>query len=451
MPSTASARASSPIRSRWSPVRRSETTSSVPAWTPRSAAMVNRAADSISTARTPRRSSGEPVRRRGRRTRRSSNRPDSDGASRAPSQRGRRRAAAPSLPSASGARRPRNAASSRRAGTAVRARTRSPRASSGCRAPQVPTRRRRRTPSWTSSSTTIAVDGASHAGCLYRHGLAVERPGEAEQPALAVHLPRGLEKALGDAARPQRISGQEARLCVVAWVCPEVDRHRRTITRSYDVPLCAGYSSRRPSPTSSRSVSEEPVERVFLEDVARRGLGRFARSARRRRSPALCHVGANLVPSGTGVAGVARKAARSSPRMMVGEEEAVTELWEAIRKKLPRPLDDRPGQPVFVITEAPTPADTGLRAAKLDDLDLLVPACAAAYHEEVGIDALARDAELFAGGRAARSSSGAAGSGSTVGAYASRRKRRPGRHRRSSSSRSGWSRSCEAAGMPNGR
>jgi ribosomal protein S18 acetylase RimI-like enzyme len=152
------------------------------------------------------------------------------------------------------------------------------------------------------------------------------------------------------------------------------------------------------SPTLTDVLSfceQEPVERVFLEDVARRGLGRFLGVPGGNGLQALCHVGANLVPSGTGVAGVARKAARSSPRMMVGEEQAVTELWEAIRKKLPRPLDDRPGQPVFVITEAPTPADTGLRAAKLEDLDLLVPACAAAYHEEVGIDALARDEELF--------------------------------------------------------
>src|SRR5436190_14668042 len=46
----------------------------------------------------------------------------------------------------------------------------------------------------------------------------------------------------------------------------------------------------------------DPVERVFLEDVARRGLGRFwaVRPGRRSEVTALCHVGANLVPSGRG-------------------------------------------------------------------------------------------------------------------------------------------------------
>jgi ribosomal protein S18 acetylase RimI-like enzyme len=139
----------------------------------------------------------------------------------------------------------------------------------------------------------------------------------------------------------------------------------------------------------------DPVERVFLEDIARRGLGRFVGLRGDGGLRALCHVGANLVPSGQDLAGLARQSARSSPRMMVGEERAVSELWEAIRKKLPRPLDDRPGQPVFVIGEAPAPGETGLRPATVADLELLVPACAQAYHEEVGIDAFARDEELF--------------------------------------------------------
>jgi hypothetical protein len=47
------------------------------------------------------------------------------------------------------------------------------------------------------------------------------------------------------------------------------------------------------------------------------------------RLTALCHVGANLVPSGRGVAALAKLASRGEPRMMVGEEGAVTELWKA--------------------------------------------------------------------------------------------------------------------------
>ena len=70
--------------------------------------------------------------------------------------------------------------------------------------------------------------------------------------------------------------------------------------------------------------AEEPVERVFLEDIARRGLGRFSAVAGADgRLEALCHVGANIVPSGRGCAAFAEAAARSGARMVIGEERAV--------------------------------------------------------------------------------------------------------------------------------
>ena len=46
--------------------------------------------------------------------------------------------------------------------------------------------------------------------------------------------------------------------------------------------------------------AEDPVERVFLEDVARRGLGRFVALGDGVALTALCHVGVNVVPSGRG-------------------------------------------------------------------------------------------------------------------------------------------------------
>jgi RimJ/RimL family protein N-acetyltransferase len=142
--------------------------------------------------------------------------------------------------------------------------------------------------------------------------------------------------------------------------------------------------------------AEEPVERVFLEDIARRGLGRFAAVAAPDGGLAsLCHIGANVVPSGRGCAAFARDAARSGARMVIGEERAVSELWEAARRRMPRPRDDRPGQPVYALREPPEPGETGLRPARLPDLDLLVPACAAAHQEEIGVDPLSRDAEGF--------------------------------------------------------
>ncbi len=140
--------------------------------------------------------------------------------------------------------------------------------------------------------------------------------------------------------------------------------------------------------------AEDPVERVFLEDVARRGLGRYAGLEEAGRLIALCHMGANLVPSGRDTAAFADTASRSRPRMIVGEERAVTELWEAIRGQMPEPLDDRPLQPVYVTREAPPPGGSGLREATLADLAILVPACGAAYYEEVGVDAHSRDPAL---------------------------------------------------------
>jgi len=141
--------------------------------------------------------------------------------------------------------------------------------------------------------------------------------------------------------------------------------------------------------------AQEPIERVFLEDIARRGLGRFSALAEDGRLAALCHIGANVVPSGDGCAYFADAAARGQARMIIGEERAVDELWDEARGRMPKPRDDRPGQPVYVLDEPPEPGDTGLRRATVEDLDLLVPACAAAHREEIGIDPLRRDPEGF--------------------------------------------------------
>jgi len=139
----------------------------------------------------------------------------------------------------------------------------------------------------------------------------------------------------------------------------------------------------------------DPIERVFLEDIARRGLGRFSALRRDGRVEALCHVGANVVPSGQGCEAFAEATARGQARMIIGEQHAVDDLWGAVQQRMPRPRDDRPGQPVYALREPPLPGETGLRPARLGDLELLVPACAAAHREEIGIDPLRRDPEGF--------------------------------------------------------
>ena len=141
--------------------------------------------------------------------------------------------------------------------------------------------------------------------------------------------------------------------------------------------------------------AEDPVERVFLEDVARRGLGRFSAFAADGRLSALCHVGANLVPSGRDCGRFAAVTARGRARMIIGDERPVTELWDVVGDRMPEPRDDRPGQPVYAIDEPPDPGGTGLRAAKERDYEVLLPACAAAHAEEIGIDPMARDPEGF--------------------------------------------------------
>jgi uncharacterized protein len=140
---------------------------------------------------------------------------------------------------------------------------------------------------------------------------------------------------------------------------------------------------------------EDPVERVFLEDTARRGLGRFAAVRGEDGLDALCHLGANLVPAGSRCASFAAAATRARPRMVIGHERSVGELWDAISERLPKPRDDRPDQPVYAIDQPPPAGETGLRPARLADLDVLLPACAAAHEEEIGIDPMAHDAEGF--------------------------------------------------------
>jgi predicted GNAT family acetyltransferase len=81
--------------------------------------------------------------------------------------------------------------------------------------------------------------------------------------------------------------------------------------------------------------------------------------------------------------------------MIIGEEGAVTDLWAAAESVMPEPREDRPGQPVYSIEEAPAGDSSGLRAATIEDLDILLPACAATHREELGVDPLDRDRDGF--------------------------------------------------------
>ena len=139
----------------------------------------------------------------------------------------------------------------------------------------------------------------------------------------------------------------------------------------------------------------DPIERVFLEDVARRGLARFRAVEGVEGLDALCYFGANVVPSGEGCEAFGGEAAVRGTRMIIGEEAAVNDLWAAARSVMPEPREDRPGQPVYASEEPPQDGSSGLRAATIEDLDLLLPACAATHYEELGVDPLERDPDGF--------------------------------------------------------
>jgi ribosomal protein S18 acetylase RimI-like enzyme len=171
-----------------------------------------------------------------------------------------------------------------------------------------------------------------------------------------------------------------------------MDRHARRLYRKALVVALVVPSQQQVLDFCAR----EPLERVFLEDVARRGLGRFVAVAEPHGALSdLCHVGTNLVPSGPGCGVFAEAAAEGHSRMVIGEAAAVTALWEAVSDRLPPPREDRPGQPVYAIDEPPEPGDTGLRAATPGDFDRLLPACAAAHELELGVDPLATDPDGF--------------------------------------------------------
>jgi uncharacterized protein len=141
--------------------------------------------------------------------------------------------------------------------------------------------------------------------------------------------------------------------------------------------------------------AEDPIERVYLEEVARRGPGRLVATVDGGAVTALCHVGANLVPSGRGCEAFADVAVAARPKMFIGNEQAVSDLWGAVRSRMQEPREDRPGQPVFAISDAPEPGATRIREAKGADFELLLPACAATHEGELGLDPMAADAEGF--------------------------------------------------------
>ena len=186
--------------------------------------------------------------------------------------------------------------------------------------------------------------------------------------------------------------------------------------------------------------AEDPIERVFLEDVARRG---FAASA--RGGAGVSRRSATSAPTSSRrlrLRGVRGQAAARGTRMIIGQEQSVTDLWGATSRSCPNHARTGRANPSMSSTSLYGPGLEGVAGGDLDDLDLLLPACAATHHEELGIDPLERDAAGFRRRTVMQIEEGRRGSGPRTGRFSSRRRHRPGRRKPFSSSRSGSTLRC---------
>ena len=196
--------------------------------------------------------------------------------------------------------------------------------------------------------------------------------------------------------------------------------------------------------------ARDPVERVFLEDVARRGLGRFlARRGRHRRQlTALCHIGREPRP-------LRASAAASSPTA-APETRATHDHRRGARgrravggraRAAAEPREDRP-QPAGLRDRgaARARADAGLRPATLGR-----PRAAAARPAPRRTSSSSASTRCgatprpSAGAPRRRSTRAARGSGSRTTSCSSRPRRRRGRRAPCRSSRCGSTRRRAAA------
>lgn len=130
---------------------------------------------------------------------------------------------------------------------------------------------------------------------------------------------------------------------------------------------------------------------------------------------AICYSGANLVPVQAGpeaARAFAERARRQGRRCssIVGEVDAVREMWLLLEGAWGKAREIRDQQPVLAIDHAPAVApDPAVRRVRLDELDLLLPSAIAMFTEEIGVSPVSgpkdtsyrdRVAELVKAGRA---------------------------------------------------
>ncbi len=148
----------------------------------------------------------------------------------------------------------------------------------------------------------------------------------------------------------------------------------------------------------------DPVANVFVASRIRRlGLdpGRLGAQmwgfSGNGQLTSLCYAGANLVPveaSPASVLAFAERALRQGRRCssLVGPSAVVAALWGHLRPHWGPARDVRAAQPLMAIDGPPRVApDPAVRQVRLDEVDVLMPACIAMFTEEVGVSPLAGD------------------------------------------------------------
>jgi uncharacterized protein len=159
-----------------------------------------------------------------------------------------------------------------------------------------------------------------------------------------------------------------------------------------------------------RFLTREEALNAFLisriEDEGLSGLTPYLEVAHRRETLCIAAVGTNVV---FGVAPDLDEEIRRSlfrvlgeqivrnflpVRAIIAEAAGVELLWKQLAPQVTPPTVIRMNQPVYLLTGGARllPDLNLVRYATIDDLDALVPACAAMHREEVGIDPLERDA-----------------------------------------------------------
>ncbi|MDP9220826.1 MAG: GNAT family N-acetyltransferase [Actinomycetota bacterium] len=148
---------------------------------------------------------------------------------------------------------------------------------------------------------------------------------------------------------------------------------------------------------------QDPVANAFvasrlLENRAfRSAAGEVWGFAERGELVSLCWAGANLVPVQATSAALdvfAARARRVGRRCssILGPAEAVLGLWERLERPWWPARDVRADQPLLVLDGAPLVApDPLVRPARLAETDLVVPASAAMFQEEIGFSPIGRD------------------------------------------------------------